>query len=159
MLACRGVDASDRDSRAPALPEGYKAFAPVAYHTVSRPEPVFIIFLAFVFLGEWPDRAGFLGIFLIAAGAYMLNAGACRAGVLGPVKAALKEPGALLMIIVALIYSVTSTLGKVAIQHSSPLFFGFFYPLVLTVILTAMAAGRGKLSLVASRPGTFLAIG
>jgi drug/metabolite transporter (DMT)-like permease len=121
--------------------------------------PVFIVFFAFVLLGERPSSTGLAGIFLIAAGAYTLNSGAYRHGLLGPVRAAASEPGAVLMVIVALIYSVTSTLGKVAIQHSSPLFFGFFYPFILTVILTVMAAKRGKLTLVGSRPWAFLAIG
>lgn len=119
--------------------------------------PVFIIFIAFAFLGEVPDRSGVLGILLITAGAYMLNASA--QGVLGPVKAIFKEPGSLLMLVVAVIYSVTSTLGKVAVQHSSPVFFGFFYPFTLTVVLTVFLGARGKLGHVFSKPATFIPIG
>lgn len=121
--------------------------------------PVFIIFIAFVFLGEWPSRQGIFGILLIVIGAYMLNASASKLGALGPIKAIINEPGSILMIAVALIYSVTSTLGKVAIQHSSPLFFGFFYPFTLTVVLTVYVGARGKLPLVLSKPATFLPIG
>lgn len=121
--------------------------------------PVFIIFIAFIFLGEWPSDHGILGIALIAIGAYMLNASASKEGFLGPLKAILKEPGSILMIAVAFIYSITSTLGKVAIQHSSPMFFGFFYPFALTVVLTAYVGMKGKLPLVVSRPATFLPIG
>lgn len=119
--------------------------------------PVFIIFIAFVFLGELPDRSGIIGILLITIGAYMLNASA--EGVLGPVKAILKEPGSLLMLVVAVIYSVTSTLGKVAVQHSSPVFFGFFYPFTLTVVLTVFLGARGKLGQVFSKPAVFIPIG
>src|SRR4030067_769485 len=36
--------------------------------------PVFIIIIAFFLLGELPDKSGFLGIFLIVIGAYLLNA-------------------------------------------------------------------------------------
>lgn len=121
--------------------------------------PVFIVIIAFVFLGEWPSGPGLAGIFLITAGAYTLNAGASKYGVLGPIRAIASEPGSVLMIVVALIYSVTSTLGKVAINHSDPVFFGFFYPFVLTAILTVVVAYRGKLRLVGSRPGAFAAIG
>ncbi len=121
--------------------------------------PVFIIFIAFFFLGEWPSHAGLAGVALIATGAYILNASASSRGVLGPIKAVLNEPGSVLMVIVALIYSVTSTLGKVALNHSNPVFFGFFYPFVLTVALTLFVAARGRMRLVFSRPRTFLPIG
>lgn len=121
--------------------------------------PVFIMFIAFAFLGEVPDRSGITGILLITAGAYTLNASASKHGVLGPLKAILKEPGSLLMLVVAVIYSVTSTLGKVAVQHSSPVFFGFFYPFTLTVVLTAYLGAKGKLPGVFSRPATFIPIG
>jgi uncharacterized membrane protein len=116
--------------------------------------PVFIIFIAFFVLGEWPDRSGAAGILLIALGAYFLNASASRYGPLGPVKAIFKEPGSVLMIAVAFIYSITSTLGKVA-----PVFFGFLYPLVLTVPLTFLVIFKGQLKGVVSKPSAFLPIG
>lgn len=121
--------------------------------------PVFIILIAFMLLGELPDRSGFLGILLIALGSYLLNIRATREGILGPIKAIRRERGSVFMIIVAIIYSVTSTLGKVAIQHSSPLFFGFFYPSLLTIALSVIIGMRGLLPQVASRPKTFLGIG
>jgi uncharacterized membrane protein len=121
--------------------------------------PVFIIFIAFFLLGERPDRSGTAGILLIAAGAYLLNARASRYGPLGPIKAIFKEPGSILMLVVALIYSITSTLGKVAVQHSSPVFFGFLYPLVLTVPLTMMVVLKGRFMEVVSRPSAFVPIG
>ncbi len=121
--------------------------------------PVFIIFIAFFVLGEWPDRSGAAGILLITLGAYFLNVSASRYGLLGPIKAIFKEPGSVLMIAVAFIYSITSTLGKVAVQHSSPVFFGFLYPLVLTVPLTFLVIFKGQLKGVVSRPSAFLPIG
>ncbi len=121
--------------------------------------PVFVIITAFVILGELPDISGLTGILLIVTGAYLLNVRATRHGILGPLKAIRKERGSVLMIIVALIYSLTSTLGKLAVQHSSPLFFGVFYPFVLTLVFTGIAGIKGKLSGVISRPWIFLAIG
>ena len=121
--------------------------------------PVFIIFIAFLLIGERPSPMGAAGITIIAAGAYMLNVNSSKDGLAGPLRAILKEPGSVMMIAVALIYSVTSTLGKVAVQHSSPLFFSFFYPFILTVVLTAFMAGKGTLKTVFSRPTVFLPIG
>ncbi len=121
--------------------------------------PMFVIITAFVILGELPDISGLFGILLIVIGAYLLNVRATKHGVLGPIKAIKKERGSILMIIVALIYSVTSTLGKVAVLHSSPLFFGAFYPFILTIIFTVIVGFKGQLSSVISRPRIFLGIG
>jgi len=121
--------------------------------------PVFIILTAFFILGELPDKSGFIGIFLIAFGGYLLNIRATANGILGPVKAIGKERGSIFMIGVALIYSITSTLGKVSIQHSSPIFFGFFYPFVLTIILTIILGSKGILNQVVSTPKIFIGIG
>lgn len=121
--------------------------------------PVFVVLTAFFMLGELPTVPGFIGILLIASGAYTLNAGEYRNGALGPLRAILKERGSVYMIIVALIYSVTSTLGKLAMQHSSPLFFAFFYPLLLLAPLTLIAAVKGRLGAIFARPARFFAIG
>lgn len=121
--------------------------------------PVFIIIIAFSLLGELPDKSGFAGIFLITVGAYLLNVKASSLGLLGPIKAIAKEKGSVLMIIVAVIYGITATIGKIAVQHSSPIFFGFFYPLLLTITLSMVVGIKGTLHRVVSRPVTFLTIG
>jgi len=121
--------------------------------------PVFITVIAFFLLGEWPDKSGIVGIFLITIGAYLLNAKTSNLGLLGPIKAIARERGSVLMIIVAVIYSITSTIGKIAVQHSSPIFFGFFYPLLLTIALSMVVGVRGTLHQVVSRPVIFLLIG
>lgn len=121
--------------------------------------PVFIIVIAFFMLGELPDKSGLAGIFLIAAGAYILNVSATSEGFLGPLRAIKREKGSVLMIIVAIIYSVTSTVGKIAIQHSSPVFFGFFYPVILTIVFSIILSIKGDIRKVTSRPVLFLGIG
>ena len=120
---------------------------------------MFVIITAFVILGELPDISGLTGILLIVAGAYLLNVRATRHGVLGPIMAIGREKGSVLMIIVAIIFSFTSTLGKVAVMHSSPLFFAAFYPFILTFIFTVIAGFKGQLSGIISRPLIFLGIG
>lgn len=121
--------------------------------------PVLIILIAFILLGELPDRSGLFGIFLITLGAYLLNVRATSEGILGPIKAIGRERGSILMIIVAIIYSITATLGKIAVQHSSPIFFGSFYPFLLTITLSIILGLKGLLHQVVSRPRTFLWIG
>jgi drug/metabolite transporter (DMT)-like permease len=64
------------------------------------------------------------------------------------------------MIAAALLYSVTSNLGKQAILHSSPVFFGVIYFLILSVAffpVVFLAVGRRSLSAIWRRD--FVAIG
>jgi len=105
--------------------------------------PVFLIFISYLILGEKVSLGGAAGILLIAAGGYALNIHKIKEGIFGPFRAITKEKGSILMIGVALIYSFTSSLGKMAIEHSSPLFFGVTFFTALTISLTPIAFYKG----------------
>ena len=96
--------------------------------------PVFLILTSFIILQEFPDKSGITGILLIASGAYLLNLQSSTKGIFEPFKAIIKERGSVMMIVVAFIYSITANLGKLAIQHSSPTFFGVFYFVLLSFV-------------------------
>jgi drug/metabolite transporter (DMT)-like permease len=106
--------------------------------------PVFLLIIPFLLLGERITLTGGIGILLIAAGSYTLNLGEARKGILEPFRAIRRERGALYMIIVAFLYSITSTLGKKAIAASSPLFFSACYFPAVVVMLTPFAIYYGK---------------
>lgn len=101
--------------------------------------PVFLIGVSSVIAGESVSARGAAGIVLVAAGSYVLHAGTIGKGVLEPLRAVATEKGSVLMLAVAFIYSITSSLGKVAINHSSPLFFGAAYFLLLAIVYTPFA--------------------
>lgn len=104
--------------------------------------PVFLMLFSRVFLGEAVSAAGGIGIGLIALGGYTLNLSSFREGPLAPLRAIAREKGSRNMIIVALIYSATTALGKLAIEHSAPAFFGAAYYLALAIILLPVFAVR-----------------
>lgn len=118
--------------------------------------PIFLIVIPYLILGEKVSPAGGAGVLLIAAGGYMLNIGEFRKGILEPFSAIRREKGSVIMVEVAFIYAFTSSLGKMAIEHSSPLFFGATYFAALVVVLTpaALYKGRDELSAV-FRSGAF----
>jgi drug/metabolite transporter (DMT)-like permease len=101
--------------------------------------PVFLIFVSYLILGEKVSVRGALGIFCIAAGSYTLNISKIKKGIFEPLFAITREKGSVLMIGVALIYSFTASLGKMAIQNSSPLFFGTTYFTALALFFTPIA--------------------
>ncbi len=101
--------------------------------------PIFLIITSNLLLGESVSLQGAIGICLMAIGGYTLNIHKIRNDLMEPVKAIFREKGSVMMIIVAFIYSITSSLGKMAIEHSSPIFFGSFYFILMTIIFTPIA--------------------
>ncbi|WP_456431106.1 EamA family transporter [Thermosulfuriphilus sp.] len=89
--------------------------------------PAFMILTGALILNERLTPWGIAGILLIVSGSYLLNLGQIKNGLLAPFRAIWQEKGSLLMIIVAAIYAINSVLGKLAVLHSSPLFFAVFY--------------------------------
>jgi len=98
--------------------------------------PGFIILTGWIILGEEISPGGFCGIILIIVGAYFLNLSKTRYGLLDPLKAIFREPGSRLMLLVSFIYAFTSTIGKLAIIHSNPYFFGITYNMALVMLMT-----------------------
>jgi drug/metabolite transporter (DMT)-like permease len=98
--------------------------------------PGVIILTGWIILSEEISPGGFCGIILIIVGAYFLNLSKTNYGILAPVMAIFREPGSRLMLLVSFIYAFTSTIGKLAIIHSNPYFFGILYNTALAVLLT-----------------------
>lgn len=116
--------------------------------------PVFVIGSGSILLGETLTGYGIAGIVLIVIGSYLLNLTSARQQPLAPIKAILMEQGSWLMLLVAMIYSVTATLGKLAILHSSPAFFGVTYFLLFTLLVFSLfpLVPRARLRNLFARP-------
>jgi len=96
--------------------------------------PVLSALVGFLLLGETITLAGLSGILLVVAGAYFLNIEHARGGGWSaPLKAIVRSRGSRLMLIVAVIYSATSVIGKGALQYVPALTFGAFYFALLGV--------------------------
>jgi len=107
--------------------------------------PLYLLVTSFVMLGEVPSLNGGAGVCLLCVGGYLLNAHTLKeGGIFAPFVAIYKEKGSMMMMAVAAIYAVTSDLGKLAIMHSSPLFFGASYVAVFTLVFTPVALGFAK---------------
>jgi drug/metabolite transporter (DMT)-like permease len=123
--------------------------------------PVFTTVVSAVALREVPNAAGVAGVLLVAAGSWLLYAReGCSA--LDPLLCLSRERGARLMFAVAIIFSVTSALGKFGLNHSSAAFFGPAYVAALAVCLalTAVLRGEGRALVAELRPNRwFFAIG
>src|SRR5574341_93981 len=84
--------------------------------------PLFLLITSPLIVGEFPNFIGLTGVCLIVAGSYLLNIKERNNGYLAPFRKLLKEKGPKLMLIVALIWSITSNFDKIGVQKSSPVF-------------------------------------
>lgn len=125
--------------------------------------PVFVALTGYLLLGERVTALGLQGILLVVCGAYLLNLEHASRLKLwwAPFRAIVHEKGSRLMLAVAALYSLTSVMGKGALQYVSPVFFAPFYFCVLAVVTAAVFCVRGpKLSQVLwRRPVWHLVIG
>lgn len=123
--------------------------------------PVFMILTGFLILDEIPNVWGVCGISFVVAGTYALYSSKIKYGFLAPFRAIRKEPGSWLMLVVALLYSVLAVLGKKAIQHSSPIFFGFFFLASINIIILILfpLLSRIKWNALFKMPGKGLCVG
>lgn len=84
--------------------------------------PVFMLASGAILVGEVPDGYGVLGVTGVLIGAMLLNPG--KEGRFSPIKALRNEPGSYLMILVALLWSVTGPVEKIALRHAHPVVLG-----------------------------------
>src|SRR3990167_9024482 len=75
--------------------------------------PVFLVATSFLIIGELPSLSGLAGILLVASGAYILNFKTLRHGIFDPITSIFREKSSLYMLIVAFLFSITSTLSKI----------------------------------------------
>lgn len=101
--------------------------------------PLWLVLTGAVVLGQRVGGVGLCGIVLVAAGSYVIHLDRLRRGWAEPLRAILREPGTRWMLVVAAIYSITSVLGRLIIEHSSATYFALHYSVVMSLVL--MPAG------------------
>ena len=100
--------------------------------------PVFTIVTSWILLGEQVSMGGAVGILAVTFGAYLLHLDTVSKGWAAPLRALFRERGSRLMIFAAFFYSITSNLGKRAIQLSDPFSFAFLYHLINATLLLGL---------------------
>ncbi len=98
--------------------------------------PIFSIFISMIVLGESVTIIGLIGIVFISIGTYILQIDKAKYGLFAPIIAIFQNRGSLYMLIVSFCYAITANVGKVAIQHSSPIFMAIVYFVLLAFAFT-----------------------
>ena len=106
--------------------------------------PAFLVIISFLMLGEIPSLMGLFGIALVVAGAYILNLKNLNGNLFEPFRTILREKGSLYMLIVAFLFSITSSLSKILVQKSSPLFSSAAYLATMALSFLAISFFASK---------------
>jgi drug/metabolite transporter (DMT)-like permease len=85
-------------------------------------------------LGALPGPWGAVGIALVVLGVYLLNFRERESGLLAPFRALARDPGAVRMLVVAVLWSVSGTFDRVAVLESSAAFYSFTLSAALAVL-------------------------
>lgn len=83
--------------------------------------PVFLLITSPLLIHESPAPLGFLGVVCVVVGSYILNVRAYKEGILAPLRTLARNKGSRMMFAVAFLWSISSNIDKVGIQHSSPI--------------------------------------
>ena len=102
--------------------------------------PLFLLVTSPLIVQEVPTMWDGVGVFLVVIGSYVLNLRSDRSNYLAPLKAMVMNKGSRMMMMVAFIWSITSTFDKIGVRNSSPLFwaialFGFIALGILPLVL------------------------
>lgn len=123
--------------------------------------PLFLLVASPLILGEFPDTAGLVGIVLIVAGAYALNLGQMRNGLLAPFRALMTAKGPRIMLLVALLWGICANFDKIGLQASSPVFWiaAAFSASALALLPVVLARSKGIMAQFRARPLELAATG
>ena len=106
--------------------------------------PIFVIFTGLLLLGERVSPSGAVGIVMITIGVYSINLKEARHGFVHPIKAIFFNRGSFYMVIVALLFSLTSTLSKKALLCATPESIPFIYNISITIGMTPVILYRRR---------------
>lgn len=104
--------------------------------------PMATVLTAFVLLGEQINQSGFVGIGLVSVGAYVLYWDPSNFSPMQPIKAVVQEPGARFMFMTAVIWALTTTLGKKGILIYGTMPFCFLILIGVAIIFVIIATLR-----------------
>jgi uncharacterized membrane protein len=105
--------------------------------------PLVSALVALALLDEMPTPRGWMGIVLVVVGGVLLHIDRAR-DLLRLLTAPLREPGSWRMLLVALIWGLTTSLDKIAISHGSEALLGFSMSLLSALLLTLVILIRPR---------------
>lgn len=98
--------------------------------------PMALLVTSPIILGEFASIHGTIGVLFVTFGVYTLKISAASLNdILGPFKSITKEKGVQYAFIIVILYSISSNVGKIGVEASSPFIWTFAIHLLVSTIL------------------------
>lgn len=97
--------------------------------------PIVTLLFSLFTLKEIPSTAGTIGVLFVVFGSYFLNFDKINLGIIKPFQALFEQSGARIMMVVAILWGITTPFQKIAINHSDPVFFALVHITTLALAL------------------------
>ncbi|MFQ5800709.1 MAG: EamA family transporter [Candidatus Hydrothermarchaeales archaeon] len=107
--------------------------------------PLFLIFTSFFILGESPTTFGFVGIFFIVMGSYVLGIKEIKndgEDLFLPFKELLRNKGTRYMLIVAVFWGIETNFVKIVVLNSDPIFAAAAFSLIIGIAFLGISAAK-----------------
>lgn len=109
--------------------------------------PLFLLVTSPLIVGEYPGRWDIMGMLFIVGGSYILRIKNREQGYWAPIKALFRENGPRFMLAVAVFWSFLSTLNKLGVEQSSPIFWAALNSTVLATAMTPIMLYKSQANL------------
>lgn len=107
--------------------------------------PVFLLVVGPALTGDAPTFYAVVGALLVTTGSYVLNLGKARDGLIGPIRALINQQGARIMLGLALLWSVTGSIDRIAMRHYDLAFWASAQLSMIAILLLPFALRAGVL--------------
>lgn len=107
--------------------------------------PVFLLVVGPLLTGDIPTFSGAIGAVLVVLGSYILNISTTSKGLLAPIKALYTDIGPRLMLALALLWSVTGSIDRVAVQRFELMFWASVQLCAIALFLVPVVLRSGAL--------------
>lgn len=109
--------------------------------------PLFLLLFGPLIIGEFPSLTGLAGVLLVVAGSYLLNLDFKKINLLEPFRAIIRNKGTRLMLIVAILWSISGAFDKISINNSSVLQHITFTNILIFIVITVTLIIQKKFDL------------
>ena len=106
---------------------------------------IFILFISPFTNGEIPTLIGITGVIITVIGAYLINLNKNAKSFFEPISSLFKQQGSRLVLFVAFLWAISSTLDKEAVEMASPItYLSYFYLFTALMLLPAVLLKKHK---------------
>lgn len=111
---------------------------------LSALSPLLLLISTPLIVNEFPSAIGLVGVIITTLGVYLLELSKKEDGLLAPIKAISREPGAKYIVGMLILYSISSPVDKIGVEAASPIMYTASLHFVTVLGLTPLVYFKGE---------------